>query len=135
MKYRFWWKTFATSLRLLWITPFCKISFCKWHPYIQLKHTTQMTETKVSRTCKSVLGHSGVNRPSTTISTWKRCFCAINFHGCKFCHILRGFLFSDGEVLDILRGLIFAITRSVMFMSNMIIAGEKQIFAKLPKIY
>ena len=62
-------------------------------------------------------------------------FCEINYHGCKFCYILRGFIFADGKILDMSPGLIFAVTRNVMFMSNMIIAGEKEIFAKLSEIY
>ena len=41
----------------------------------------------------------------------------------------------DSQFLIISRGLIFVVPRNVMFMSGEIIAGEKQIFAKLPKIY
>ena len=39
----------------------------------------------------------------------------------EFCHILRGFIFANGEILIISRGLIFAVASK---------AGEKQCFAK-----
>ena len=45
-------------------------------------------------------------------------FARIIFHGCKFCHILRGFIFADDEILIILRGLISAVARYVMFMTS-----------------
>ena len=38
------------------------------------------------------------------------------------------------EILIISYEVIFAVARYVMFMSSMIIAGEKQIFEKLPKM-
>ena len=53
----------------------------------------------------------------------------------KFCHILSGFIFVAAEILIISYEVIFAVARYVMFMSSMIIAGEKQIFEKLPKMY
>ena len=45
-------------------------------------------------------------------------FARIIFHGCKFCHISRGFIFADDEILIILRGLISAVARYVMFMTS-----------------
>ena len=45
-------------------------------------------------------------------------FARIIFHGCKFFHILRGFIFADDEILIILRGLISAVARYVMFMTS-----------------
>ena len=48
-------------------------------------------------------------------------FADIYFHGCKFCHISRRFIFAGGEILIISRGLIFAVAKK---------AVEKQIFAK-----
>ena len=39
----------------------------------------------------------------------------------EFCHTLRGFIFANGEILIISRGLIFAVASK---------AGEKQCFAK-----
>ena len=49
----------------------------------------------------------------------------IIFNGCKFCHILREFIFADDEILIILCGLISAVVRYVMFMSSDN-SGEKQ---------
>lgn len=45
-------------------------------------------------------------------------FAMIIFNGCKFCHILREFIFADDEILIILRGLISAVARYVMFMTS-----------------
>ena len=58
-------------------------------------------------------------------------FHEINFRGCKFCHILRGFIFVDGEIIMISRGLMFVFAKYVMFMSSVIILGRKEIFAKI----
>ena len=41
----------------------------------------------------------------------------------------------DGEILKISSGLNFAVARYITFVSNMIIVGKKQFFAKLPKMY
>ena len=60
-----------------------------------------------------------LNTLRTLIFAW------IIFHVCRFCHILRVFIFVDGEILIILRGFIFAVARYVIFMSSMIIAGKK----------
>ena len=52
-------------------------------------------------------------------------FAMIIFNGCKFCHILREFIFADDEILIILCGLISAVVRYEMFMSSDN-SGEKQ---------
>ena len=44
----------------------------------------------------------------------------------QFSYILRKFIFADGKILIILRGLIFAVARYVIFMPSMIIAGFPQ---------
>ena len=43
-------------------------------------------------------------------------FARIIFHGCKFCHIWRGFIFADDEILIIL-------------------GGQKSEFLQLPNMY
>ena len=59
-------------------------------------------------------------------------FREINFHvdyfcECIFCHIFRGFIFVDGEILIILFALFFALSKDLMFMSTtMIIAGKNK---------
>ena len=37
--------------------------------------------------------------------------------GCKFCSVLRGFFFADGEILIIPCGLIFAVIQTLLFYS------------------
>ena len=32
-------------------------------------------------------------------------FCETDFRGCRFCYISRGFIFADGKILVISRGL------------------------------
>ena len=41
----------------------------------------------------------------------------IFFTGCKFCSVLRGFFFADGEILIIPCGLIFAVIQTLLFYS------------------
>ena len=55
---------------------------------------------------------------------WRLIFAWIHLRGCKFCHILLGFIFGNGKFLIILRGLIFTAARYVMFMCSMRIAGK-----------
>ena len=40
------------------------------------------------------------------------------FRGCKYYHVSRGFIFVDCEILIILRGLIFAFARYILFISS-----------------
>ena len=42
---------------------------------------------------------------------------------------MRGFIFTDEEILKISHGFIIAVAKYVMFMSSVRMAGEKQIFA------
>ena len=50
-------------------------------------------------------------------------------------HPVWNFLFADGEISIVSRGLIFVVARYVMFMSSLKITGKKQISVKLPKTY
>ena len=50
----------------------------------------------------------------------------INFRGCKFCHILCGFIFADDKISIDSRGIIFAVVRYVMFMSIWMIVEERR---------
>ena len=50
-------------------------------------------------------------------------------------HPVWNFLFADGKISIVSRGLIFVVARYVMFMSSLKITGKKQISVKLPKMY
>ena len=58
-------------------------------------------------------------------------FAWIYFSGCKFDHSLYGFIFADGEISFILRGLIFSVAHYVLISCHTLILEKEKLIAKL----
>ena len=58
----------------------------------------------------------------------------IYFRGCKFCHVLRGFISTDDKMFIVLPGVNFMFATYVIFRCIVKIMGKRQIFATLLKI-
>ena len=58
-------------------------------------------------------------------------FTEINFRRWKFCHISRGFIFANGGILIISRGLTFTVARYLMLTSGIITEAKKKFFYKI----
>ena len=58
-------------------------------------------------------------------------FAEINFRRYKFCHVSRGFIFANGGILIISRGLTFTVARYLMLTSGIITVAKKIIFYKI----